>query len=58
MIKKLIMRIKDFLSKKRGQGLVEYAVIIGVVAMILIGLVGSIGKSVFEFFASAIGKLT
>ncbi|NJD01863.1 MAG: Flp family type IVb pilin [Ruminiclostridium sp.] len=57
MIKKFIMRIKYFLSKKRGQGLVEYALIIGVVAMILITLVGSIGKSAFEFISSAIDIL-
>ena len=58
MIKKLIMRIKEILRKKRGQGLVEYAMIIGVIAMILITLIGSIGKSVFEFISSAVQKLT
>lgn len=58
MTKRLSIGIKNCLSKKRGQGIVEYALIIGVVAMILITLVGSIGKNVYEFISSVIQKLT
>ncbi|OGO81318.1 MAG: hypothetical protein A2Y21_07110 [Clostridiales bacterium GWC2_40_7] len=58
VIKKLIMHIKDFFRGIKGQGLVEYALIIGLVAMIMITLISSIGKETYEFIAAAIQKLT
>jgi len=47
-----------FAPKERGQGLVEYAIIIALIAIVVIAIVGTIGKKVNNTFNSIGQSLT
>ena len=47
-----------FVPKEKGQGLVEYAIIIALIAILVITLVGILGKKVNNTFNSMSNSLT
>jgi len=47
-----------FLPREEGQGLVEYALILVLVAVAVIGLLGILGTSVGDIFDRITGDLT
>lgn len=44
--------VRSFLSKEEGQGLVEYALILMLVALVIIGVVTILGSRVSQMFSS------
>jgi pilus assembly protein Flp/PilA len=44
--------VRSFLSKEEGQGLVEYALILMLVAIVIIGVVTILGSRVSQMFSS------
>ena len=47
-----------FAPKEKGQGLVEYAIIIALIAIVVIAVVGTLGKKVNTTFKSIGNSLT
>jgi len=51
-------RIKIRLAAEKGQGMVEYALILGLVVIALVLALGNLGDRLFEFFTSAASKIS
>jgi pilus assembly protein Flp/PilA len=47
-----------FAPKERGQGLVEYAIILALIAIVVIGIMGTLGKKVNNTFNSIGASMT
>ena len=47
-----------FAPEEKGQGLVEYAIIIALIAIVVIAIVGTLGKKVNNVFNSMGNSLT
>lgn len=56
MLKGIISYLKARLGSKKGQGLVEYGLIIGLIAVIIIAAVAFLGQPLKDLFAN-IGSL-
>lgn len=50
--------IKETLKDKKGQGMVEYALIIGLVSVIAIVVLGNMGGKIVEKFQQIVTALT
>jgi pilus assembly protein Flp/PilA len=44
-------------ENKKGQGLVEYGMIIGLIALVVIGVMATLGDQIKAFFTSITGTL-
>jgi pilus assembly protein Flp/PilA len=49
---------KRFITQEEGQGLVEYALIIGLIAVVAIAALSASGTSIKNIFGSISGKLS
>ncbi len=49
--------VKNFLADERGQASTEYAVIIGVVALVLIGVLVAFREQLVRIFEESTGEL-
>jgi pilus assembly protein Flp/PilA len=47
-----------FAPKEKGQGLVEYAIILALIAIVVIGIMGTLGKKVNNTFNSIGASMT
>ena len=50
--------VKNFLMDEDGQGMVEYGLIIGLVALAVIGALAVLGPRIADMFTSASDQLT
>ncbi|MDD3705092.1 MAG: Flp family type IVb pilin [Clostridiaceae bacterium] len=50
--------IKETLKDEKGQGMVEYALIIGLIAVVVIGVLGTMGGSIEAKFQDIVTALT
>lgn len=50
--------VKDYLKNKSGQGLMEYALIISLIAMVLIGAVTAFGNELNALLDFIVSKVT
>lgn len=53
----LYVRIRNFMDREEGQGMVEYAMIIGLIAVGLVAALTTMGGAVGDFFGRITGKL-
>lgn len=54
------IRIHDllkYLTNRRGQGLVEYALLLVLIALVLIGIVTFLGQNINNSYSTSINKL-
>jgi len=52
-MKNLIMRFRTFVKTEEGQGMVEYGLIIALVAIVVIGAIMVLGGNVSDIFNKA-----
>ena len=57
MYVKCMMVVNRFKENKKGQGMVEYGLIIGLIAVAVIVAVGLLGKNISNLFNSIAGAL-
>lgn len=50
--------IKETLRDKKGQGMVEYALIIGLIAVVVMVVLGNMGTSITDKFQEIVDKLS
>ena len=53
----LFVGMRTFLGNKKGQGMVEYGLIIGLIAVGVIALLGSMGTEIKNLFQSVVDGL-
>ena len=58
MLRNMTNRIKAVLKNKEGQGMVEYALIIGLVAIVVIAVLVLLGPAIAAKFQSIVDTLT
>jgi pilus assembly protein Flp/PilA len=49
--------IQSFRSEERGQGLVEYALVVGLVAAALVGVLAALGADIVALFTSVTDQI-
>jgi len=54
----LYVKVRNFLNREEGQGMVEYAMIIGLVAVGVLALLALLGGQVSSIFESITGALS
>lgn len=54
----LYVRLKNWFAREEGQGMTEYALIIGLVAVGVIALLTTMGDSIITIFTKISGALT
>lgn len=52
-MKKLFFKIKSFMMSEKGQGMVEYGLIIALVAIVVIGAIMLLGGNISDIFNKA-----
>lgn len=57
MMMKLYVRFQNLISRREGQGMTEYAVVIGLVALALITIVAAFGTEIGALFTRMAGQL-
>lgn len=57
VIKNRILYIIRLVLSKKGQGMVEYAFIIGFIALTVIFALGSLGSKLADFFTSIVNSI-
>ncbi len=57
MLKKVKSFVFEKLTNEKGQGMVEYALIIGLVAVVVIAVLVLLGPAISDQFQSIINKL-
>lgn len=50
--------LKNFINDEEGQDLVEYALLLGFIAIVAVAAVGTIGTKVNSYFSKIGGQLT
>ncbi len=50
-------RVKEVFSREEGQGMVEYGLILALVAVVVIGLLATMGGQIQEVFQDIVDKL-
>ncbi len=50
--------LRNFFAKEEGQGLVEYALILVLIAIVVIGVLTLLGNKVSTVFSTINGKMT
>lgn len=50
-------KLMSFIKDEEGQGMVEYGLIIGLVAVVLITVIGLFGGKIETFFTNANGRI-
>lgn len=58
MIKSYLTYFKAKMGSKKGQGMVEYGLILALVAVVVIGALTLVGDNIGNIFNSVAGKLT
>ena len=53
----LIMRLRSLLRKDSGQDLLEYALLVALIALVAVGMVTASGESVNDIFANISNEL-
>jgi pilus assembly protein Flp/PilA len=56
-MKNLIKKVKGFLSNEEGQGLVEYALILTLIAIVIIVALQVVGRSASNAYVNAAANL-
>ena len=51
MMLKMYVRFQNLINRREGQGMTEYAVIIGLVALAVVGLVATFGTEIGNLFS-------
>jgi pilus assembly protein Flp/PilA len=51
------LRLRELLARERGQGLVEYALILVLVAIVVIGVLTTLGSRIQAAFQDIVGSL-
>jgi pilus assembly protein Flp/PilA len=51
------LRLRELLYREDGQGLVEYALILVLVAIVVIGVLTTMGNKISNAFQDIVGKL-
>lgn len=57
-LKDKVRRLLETIRKRKGQGLVEYALLASLIALTAVFALGEMGKHVVNFFIEFAGKLT
>lgn len=57
MMKTFVAKIKNLLRGKKGQGMVEYGLLIGLIAVVVIGALTILGPQIKTLFNSVITAL-
>ncbi len=53
----LLYDIKERIKNKKGQGMVEYALIIGLIAVVVIGILTTMGTDILQKFTDITNAL-
>lgn len=56
-MKKLMLKAKCYLMSKKGQGMVEYGLIIALVAIVVIGAIALLGGNISKIFNQTASQL-
>lgn len=54
----LLDKLISMFKKEEGQGLVEYGLILALVAIVVVGALSSVGQTVTAKFTEIVGKIT
>lgn len=57
MMKRFFKRVKGLLKNEKGQGMVEYGLILALIAIVVITSLSGLGKEVAQKFTDIGGKL-
>jgi len=57
-VKKLMVRLATFFYSEKGQGMVEYALIIGLIAVVLVGTIAALRGGLGNIFQDITDTLT
>jgi len=57
-MKKLMVRLASFFYSEKGQGMVEYALIIGLIAVVLVGTIAALRGGLGNIFQDITDTLT
>mgnify|MGYP002277485524 CR=1 FL=1 len=58
MLKMCMTYFKSFMKKEKGQGMVEYGLIIGLIAVAVVAVLGIMGGQINQLFQSVSDALT
>lgn len=53
-----MQKIKQFFTEEKGQGMTEYGLILGLIALAAVGVMGFFGEQIQAKFAEVAKKLT
>lgn len=53
----MVIRLKHLVTEENGQGMAEYALILALVAMVVVGALTTMGETLGQFFISFGGEL-
>ena len=56
-MKNLVKRVRGFIVNEEGQGLVEYALIIALVAIVILAAISILGRKVSNTYTNVSGAL-
>jgi pilus assembly protein Flp/PilA len=57
MIRNMMMYLNVLVNNKKGQGMVEYGIIIALIAAVSIIVIGTIGQDILAAFTTVEGQL-
>lgn len=53
----LYVKVRNFLSNEKGQGMVEYGMIVGIIAIAVILILGALGGQIGDIFQNILDQL-